>query len=278
MPRKRPRVAIIYDFDGTLAPGNMQEHQFIPKIGMKPAAFWAEVKRIAKKHNADPILMYMHVMLDKAHNAKIPVRKTDFEQHGQQINLFEGVEEWFSRINQYGKDEGARIEHYIVSSGNAEIIEGTPIACKFEQIYASRFLFDENGRAVWPAHAVNYTTKTQYLFRINKGAHDLSDEVKVNQFIKKEDRPIPFENMIYLGDGLTDVPCFRLVKDQGGTSIAVFPPRKKNARSKAEKLLEDGRVHCVVPADYREGTEIDRIVRANIRAIVSREQLGALLR
>lgn len=270
MPNKYELMAIIYDFDGTLAPGNVQERQFIPDVGMTPAEFWKEVKRLSKNHQADGILMYMHLMLKKASGAGIPVRMEDFKKRGAEVNLFEGVPEWFDRIDEYGKSKGVSIEHYIVSSGNAEIIEGTPIASKFKRVYASRFLFDENGVASWPALAINFTTKTQFLFRINKGAHDLSDEREINRFVEMKERPVPFESMVYIGDGSTDVPCFRLVKDLGGLSIVVFRPRTKNARDSAGQYIREGRVHCSATADYTEGKDLDKIVKAQIGLIASR--------
>ncbi len=267
-------LAIVYDFDGTLTPGNVQEPQFIPDIGMKPEMFWAEVDQLASTHQADKILMYMRLMLEKARAANVPVRLEDFHHRGGTINFFEGVPTWFDRINEYGRDEGVRIRHYIVTSGNAELIEGTSIASNFEEVYASRFIFDENGVAVWPAQALNYTTKTQYLFRINKGAHDPSDDTEINQFVEMKNRPMPFENMVYIGDGPTDVPCFRLVKDLGGLSIAVFRPYKKRARAIAEQFRADGRVHTVVPASYKDGTVLDKVVKAFIRNVATRAALG----
>ena len=270
-------MAIAYDFDGTLAPGSMQERQFLPEIGIMPKKFWAEVRNLTKKHQADDVLVYMGLMLRKAAAAGVPVRKEDFEKRGEAIKLFEGVEKWFDRITEYGRNNDVRIEHYLVSSGNAEIVAGTPIASKFAQVYASKFMFDENGVAAWPALAVNYTTKTQYLFRINKGAHDLSDNSKINEFREKRDRPVPFENMVFIGDGPTDVPCFRLVKDQGGLSIAVFKPKTPNARGKADKFKTEGRVHYVVPAIYTEDSKLDRVIKASIDSIASRGTLHGLL-
>ncbi len=277
MSRKYIPLAIVYDFDGTLAPGNLQEVQFIPDIGMKPEDFWAEVGSLSQQNQADDILMYMYLMLEKAREARIPVRREDFRKRGQAIVLFEGVLDWFDRITAYGRSEGIRIENYIVSSGNAEIIEGTPIASKFTKVYASKFHFDANGVADWPALAVNYTTKTQYLFRINKGAHDLSDNSKINEYVEKEKRPVPFENMIYIGDGATDVPCFRLVKDQGGISIAVFRPRKKGAREYAERFRQEGRVHSVVLANYGEGGKLEEVVQRRIQVLAARGALEKAL-
>ncbi len=270
MPISRQTMAIVYDFDGTLAPGNMQEHQFIPDIGMEPAEFWREVNQLAQRHQADRILMYMYMMLQKARASGVPVRQQDFRKQGEGLKLFRGVAEWFGRISQHGQKHGVIIEHYLVSSGNAEIIEGSGIAGEFAAIYASKFMFDENGVASWPALAINYTNKTQYLFRINKGAHDLSDDTKINAVVPPHERPIPFENMVYIGDGSTDVPCFRVVKDQGGLSIAVFDPTTEDASAKAEQFRSDGRVHHVVPADYQEGSELEAAVRRRICEIAGR--------
>ena len=277
MPQSYIPMAIVYDFDGTLTPGNAQEPQFIPDVGMKPREFWAEVDRLSSDNQADKILMYMRLMLEKARAANVPVRLQDFHDRGSAITLFDGVEGWFDRIEEYGRGEGVRVKHYIVSSGNAELIEGTSIASKFEMIYASRFMFDENGVAVWPAQALNYTTKTQYLFRINKGTHDPSDDTEINQFVEMRDRPIPFENMIYIGDGPTDIPCFRLVKDLGGLSVAVFRPNKKGARETAERFRDDGRVHTVVPTKYNFRTELDKLVRTHIDHLAVREAFRKLV-
>ena len=277
MPTGKTPMAFVYDFDGTLAPGNLQENSFIPDVGMKPDIFWKEVNRHSKENQADPILMYMYLMLDKARAAKISVRSDDFRNRGVEISFFKGVPEWFDRINGYGRGSNVNVEHYVVSSGNEEIIEGTAIASKFKKIYASRFMFDENGVACWPALAINFTTKTQFLFRINKRAHDLSDDSEINRFVEMKDRPVPFENMVYIGDGSTDVPCFRLVKELGGLSIIVFKPRTKNARQKACPFIEQGRVHCSAPADYTEGKELDRIAKTQIDLVAARESRNRIL-
>ena len=236
---RRVTMALVYDFDGTLAPGNMQERQFILDIGMTPREFWSEVDRLSSVNQADGVLTYMYFMLRKAAEHNVRVHVGDLRERGRLLEYFPGVLDWFERFNEYGADRGLRVEHYILSSGNAEIIEGTPVANLVDGIYASRFLFDEDGKAVWPALAVNYTTKTQFLFRINKGAHDLSDAGGINRYVAQEDRPVPFENMVYIGDGETDVPCFRLVKDLGGLSVAVYPPRTRDARQKAQLSVAD---------------------------------------
>ena len=274
MPAPPIPLAIIYDFDGTLAPGNMQERQFIPDVGMTPGDFWREVDSLAEASLADGILTYMYVMLEKAKAKGMKVRRDDLVARSREISFFPGVEDWFSRINSYGARMGVRVDHYVISSGNSEIIEGTPIAHEFSRIYASKFLYDANGVAVWPAVAINFTTKTQYLFRINKGAHDWKDSSIINKFIPQHERPVPFENMVYIGDGETDIPCFRLVKDLGGLSIAVYD-QGRDAR--AETYREEGRVNCVVPAVYTEDSGLDHTVKSYIDLVAARHTLKRAL-
>lgn len=269
-------LALAYDFDGTLAPGNMQEHSFLPAVKVPKKTFWTEVGDLAKKHEADNILIYMGLMLQKAETAHVPVRRQDFENLGKKVKLFDGVEDWFERITTYGKQSGVAVDHYIISSGIREMIRGTKIGQKFKAIFASAYWYDHNGVAKWPALALNYTTKTQYLFRINKGSLHVHDHSKVNEFVPKADRPVPFENMIYIGDGETDVPCFRLVKDQGGHSISVYRPHTKKAKGTSEKLIQDGRVNFAAPADYRDSKELDQIVKAIIDKLASDSHLRGL--
>jgi len=274
LSKKKIPFAIAYDFDGTLAPGNMQERAFIPAIGTNKKKFWAEVKAECKKHSADNILMYMKLMLAKAQAAEVQVRKKDFETYGAELSLFQGVDAykegrrvikgWFDRIDFYGNQSGVEVSHFVVSSGIREMVAGTSIAKHFKAIFASSFCYDHHGIAVWPALALNYTTKTQYLFRINKGSLQVDDHMEINRFVPEEDRPVPFGHMAYIGDGETDIPCFRVVKDRGGHSIAVFQPKTKGARTRSMQMVKDGRVNFLAPADYREGGEIDKIVKALI--------------
>ena len=268
-------MAICYDFDGTLAPNNMQEYDFIPAIGVKPKDFWAESRSVAERNDADTILAYMHLMLKKARASEVKVTRDAFRAFGSTITLFPGVEDWFARINAYGLSRGVRIEHYIISSGLREMIEGTRIAKEFARIYASGFLYDENGVAAWPALAINYTTKTQFLFRINKGSHEVYDNTRINKYVPKSERPMPFSNMVYIGDGETDIPCFRLVKEEGGQAIAVFKPRNATSKDLTQKLLEEGRANLIAPADYREGSTIDSSVKAIIDRVEATARIGA---
>jgi hypothetical protein len=262
-------VAICYDFDGTLAPGNMQEYDFIPAIGVSPEEFWAEAFELAKKSDADTILAYMRLMLQKARAAGILITRDAFRAFGSTVRLFPGVESWFGRIDGYAAARGARIDHYIISSGLREMIEGTPIAGRFARIFASGFMYDERGAAAWPAMAVNYTTKTQFLFRINKGSLEVYDNSLINKYVPKGERPLPFSNMVYVGDGETDIPCFRLVKDEGGFAVAVYQLAKPGSREQAERIVTEGRAAIAVPADYAEGSAIESAVKAFIDRLAS---------
>lgn len=265
--------AICYDFDGTLAPGNMQERDFIPSIGMTTKSFWKEVSSRCEKHQADNILIYMGLMLEKARAERVRVTRKDFVDYGKKLKLYKGVNDWFARINQYGKLSGLRITHHIISSGIREMIAGTSIFRHFKDIYASSFCYDQHNVAEWPALALNYTTKTQYLFRINKGVHDVFVHDRLNDYVPPDDRPVPFRNMVFIGDGDTDIPCFRLVKEQGGHSIAVYQPRTRAAKSRSLKLHETGRVNFIAPADYSEGKQIDLIVKAIMEKVAANEHI-----
>jgi haloacid dehalogenase-like hydrolase len=269
-------MAIAYDFDGTLSPGNMQEYDFIPALQLNPKRFWNELKENAKQHDSDEILAYMSLMLERARQKKIRVTLEDFRQFGRNIILFNGVENWFDRMNQFSNENKVCLEHFIISSGIREMIEGTLIAKHFKAIFASGFTYDHHGVAHWPALALNYTTKTQYLFRINKDCLRVWDHSKINQFVEKPKRPIPFENMVFIGDGQTDVPCMRLVRDQGGHSIAVYAKGKHGARTRAEGLVKQGRADCIAPADYTDGSALDQIVKAIVRKVAATAALATL--
>ena len=287
MSRKHIPLAICYDFDGTLVPGNMQERDFIPKIGMNSKQFWQDVGRLAEENRADNILVYMGLMIERALAAQVPVREADFRKYGQGLEFFNGIlpykdnqgkphSGWFERIDQYGKESGVRVEHYVISSGIREMILGSSIGSKFKAVFASSFWYDHHGVAKWPALALNYTTKTQYLFRINKGSLDVHDHKVVNSYVPKEQRPIPFGQMIFIGDGETDIPCFRLVKDQGGNAIAVYQPRKPGAKDRTTKLAGEGRINFSAPADYRDLSQVDRIVKAIIDELAANAYLHSL--
>ena len=270
---KKPIVAILYDFDKTLCTKDMQEYAFIPALGMSSAAFWGEVNALTDAQEMDSILAYMYKMVEKAQEKNLHITRDTFRKMGRSVEFFEGVLNWFDRINQYGEAVGVRMEHYIVSSGIKEIIEGTPIAEKFKKIYACEFMYNENGFIQWPKFAVNYTAKTQFLFRINKGVltTDSKSTEKLNRYTPENERRIPFRNMIYIGDGLTDVPCMKLVKTNGGQSIAVFDQEK--GQEAAQKLRTDGRVNFIAAADYGVNSDMETIVQAIIQKIHAVEAL-----
>ncbi len=269
-------MALVYDFDGTLSPGNMQEFGFVQAIGKDSADFWRKNHEMATQNDASEILCYMYLMLQEAKANSISLKRNSFRKFGTQIELFEGVEKWFDLVNQYGNEKNINIKHYINSSGLKEMIEGTKIARQFENIYACSFLYDVDGVAYWPAVAVDYTTKTQFLFKINKGIKEIYDNQKINEFVAKEDRVIPFERMIYFGDGETDIPCMKMVKEHGGHSIAVYDPSNPGKRATAQKLIAEHRVNFVCKADYQENSEMHTTVKRildKIRADYDFQQL-----
>lgn len=270
MASKKTIIALMYDFDKTLCTTDMQAYTFIPNLGMSANEFWAKASDLAEKHKMDRILAYMYLMLDEAHIHRKPIRRSDFVALGKDLELYPGVAEWFSRINRFGKEQGVTIKHYIISSGLREIIEGSSIYKEFDDVFAGEFLYDENGVACWPKNVVNYTTKTQFLFRINKGVLDISNDDDLNRFTPEEDRPVPFRNMIYIGDGLTDVPCMKLVKVNGGCSIAVY---QKGKQAKVKDLILDQRVNFIEPADYSEGSQLDQITKDIIVKMAGVERL-----
>lgn len=264
------KTALIYDFDGTLARGNMQEVSFIPSVGMDIGAFWAEAEALTKSADADGILMYMQLMLKHARDKGISITKGMLSDHGKDVALFEGLRDlsWFDRINEFGARYNLEIEHYIISAGLEEMIDGTPIRSALKHVFASHYVYDEKGEAAWPAVGVNYTTKTQYLFRINKGVDNHWEHERVNHFIPDADRPIPFERMIFLGDGDTDVPTMKMMHTKGGFSIAVYDPRSNEKdQKKVYSLISEDRVNFVAAADYTEGSALDLIVKGLVGRI-----------
>lgn len=270
-----PVVALMYDFDKTLCTKNMQEYVLIQELGTTPEVFWEKAKELTNTEHMDRILAYMYLMVNEARKNEIRINRSILRQMGQAIEFYPGVRQWFDRINTYGKEKGLTVEHYIVSSGIKEIIEGTSLYKKevFREVFACEFMYDYNNVIVWPKMAVNYTTKTQFLFRINKGILDIDADsgAKLNRYVPDNQRHVPFSNMIYIGDGITDVPCMKLVKANGGQSIAVYPSRSR--RIGAEHLLEEERVNFISQANYEENGHLDRIVKSIIDKISACESM-----
>lgn len=266
----RPVVAICYDFDKTLSPDDMQAQGFIQSVGYDVDEFWQESNGLAESNDMDQNLAYMFKMMDSAKGRMLFTKDTLLEC-GAQVCLFPGVEDWFHRIREYGKTHGVIVEHYIISSGLKEMIEGTAIAGEFEKIYASAFFYDDNGVAKWPAQVVNYTNKTQFLFRIQKGVLDINDP-GVNDAFAPEDIRVPFHKMIYIGDSDTDVPCMKLVNSNGGHSIGVYNAESSD-KTKVYTMMREGRIKYYAPADYSEGAQLDTLVKAIIDQTVTNEKL-----
>ena len=265
----KPTIGILYDFDKTLCTTDMQEYDFIKNLGMTSSAFWGEAATLTREHEVEKILAYMLVMIRKCKEKGIPLTEEYLKKCGEHVELFKGVSTWFDRINAFGEEMGVKIEHYIISSGTYEIIQGTPIAKYFKRIYACRSMYDENGEALWPALAINYTLKTQYIYRISKGVFDESDE-RVNDVIPRSERYIPYENIVYIGDSATDIPCMKLVSSKNGHAIGVYNPQLQNT-AQVERLFREGRISFYAPADYREDMPLDTYLKTVIDEIAAHE-------
>lgn len=258
---ERPIVAIMYDFDKTLCTKDMQDYSFIPSLGMTESEFWSFANELGTNEHMDSVLAYMYAMVKISKDRNIPLLRQKLVDMGRNVELFSGVESWFERISDFGSEQGVQVEHYVISSGMKEIIEGTSISKYFKSIFACEFLYDENGNGIWPKTDVNYTNKTQFVYRINKGVLDVANDNDLNRSMPDDSKRVPFCNMIYIGDGLSDVPCMKMMKAYGGYSIAVYQSRD----SKVEDLLRNDRVDYIYPADYSAGTGLDTTVRNIIR-------------
>ena len=264
----KPIIALMYDFDRTLALQDMQNFSFIPKLGYTPQEFWDKTEDFCKKYDMDKILGYLYMMIHCSKEKGITLNRKFLNECGKNIKFFDGVTTWFNRINEYANSKGLICEHYLITSGNKEIVEGCPIFDDFKQVFGCEYLYSESGEAFWPRTIVNYTQKTQYIFRISKGVINTNDDREINE--KTPNRRIIYQNMIYMGDGLTDVPCMILVKENGGTSIAVYP---KGSQEKVAHLFEDGRVNYICKADYSSNSELEKVVKLIIDGISIRETL-----
>lgn len=261
-------IAICYDFDKTLATDDMQAFSFIPNLGLKKEEFWAKCREFSLKNNADPILSFLRVMIDECEARGIHLTRDYLKSLGKDIQFFAGVDTWFGRLNKYAESKGLTLEHYVITSGNREILEGCPIYKELKNVFGCEFLYNTNGNAYWVKSVVNYTVKTQFLFRICKGAENLTDDETVNQRIDK--KRVEFRNMIYIGDGVTDIPCMTLVKEKGGTAIAVYP---QNRQELSAQLLRDKRVNYVCESNYQRDSELDKLLHALIDSIALKEKL-----
>lgn len=266
----RPVVAICYDFDKTLSPDDMQAQGYIQSVGLEVNDFWTRSNGLAEENGMDQNLAYMLTMKQTA-RGKLVLTKKNLMDYGSRVKLYPGVDTWFKRMRDYGERQGVLVEHYIISSGLKEMIEGTKIAHEFEKIYASSYYFDDAGEAIWPAQVVNYTGKTQFLFRISKGALEVNDSA-VNDYVSPEDIRVPFRNIVYIGDSATDIPCMKLVNSNNGHSIGVYDPNTKE-KERVFQMMEDNRIKYYAPADYTKGSDLDKLVKAIIDRTVYNERL-----
>ena len=267
---EKPILAICYDFDKTLSPDDMQAQGYIQSVDCEVVDFWRESNELAAQNEMDQNLAYMYMMVEKS-RGKVVFTRENLKNDGSKVKLFPGVSTWFDRINKYGEDKGVQVEHYIISSGLKEMIEGTEIADKLKKIYASSFYYDKTGVAIWPAQVVNYTNKTQFLFRIEKGVLDINDQ-RVNAYFSADQYRVPFRNMIYIGDSDTDIPCMKLINSYSGHSIGVYNPSTMD-KQKVFKMIQDNRIKHFAPADYSEGSELDQLVKAIIDKTATYEKL-----
>lgn len=270
METQAPIIAFLYDFDKTLCTTDMEDYAFIPSLGYTPAEFWGRANAFGWENRMDGLLAYMYTMIQECAAQNIKLDRAFLNHCGESIQLFPGVREWFALINAFGESLGVQVEHYVISSGLREIIEGSGIAQEFREIYACEFYYNENGDACWPKLDVNFTNKTQFVYRINKGILDVSRDKELNDSMPDDSKRVPFTNMIYMGDGLSDVPCMKMMRAYGGQAIAVY---QASNRQGVEKLLADGRVDFIFPADYREGMELDRTVRDILRKMTITDRL-----
>lgn len=267
---EKPIIAIMYDFDKTLCTKDMQDYAFIPSLNMTPKEFWGKANDVGTSLHMDSVLAYMYTMLLESREKNLPLTRKSLTEKGNKIEFFPGVKEWFQRINRFGEENGVVVEHYVISSGLKEIIEGTAISNEFKEIYGCEFVYGDDGVAVFPKTAVNYTNKTQFVYRINKGVLDVANDEDLNKSMPDDSKRIPFCNMIYIGDGLSDVPCMKMMKSYGGVSIAVY---QGDVTLKVMDLLLKDRVDYIYPADYSENSGLDHTVKNIIRKMAVSEKL-----
>ncbi len=281
---KKTTIALVYDFDQTLSTTYMQDYLLIPELGMSPNEFWKIANKWSVDNHADQITGSMYYFMKTAKEKNIKLTKDVFKNCGSLVKYYCGVETWFNRINKFAERLNLEVEHYVISSGYEEIMEGVSINKYFTEICGCAFAYGKDGTPVWPARVINYSTKIQYISKINKGLDKL-DDVGVNEFMPKKDRRIPYSRIVYFGDGMTDIPSMKFIKERGGNAVAVYEPDSDN-RSVAIKLLKDDRVNFALPADYSDGSQIDNVIKtilekiskeANLEVLKEKEELKKII-
>lgn len=264
----KPIVAIMYDFDKTLSTTDMQNYAFIPNLGMTPEEFWGTTTAFTQETGTERILSYMYMMIQKSKEKGIEISREYLNKCGKNIKFFPGVLTWFKRINEYAESKGVKLEHYLVSSGTIEIVEGCAIFNEFTKAYGCEYYYNEKGEPVWPKLAINYTQKTQFFFRIAKGVQEITDDNAVNK--KSSGLRIPYRNIVYLGDGMTDIACMTLVKHNGGHSIAVYPNKESET---VRQIYKDGRCNFIARADYSAGSDLEKVIKLLIDSAATYDEI-----
>ena len=270
IPFRHNIIGMVYDFDGTLSPNNMQEDTIFRAWGIDQKEFWKKSDRLVGQ-GYERTLAYLSLLLRDPAFQKKPLKRKTLRHLARHIEYYPGVLHFFQAIDQTLKkipevrEWGIRVEHYIVSSGMKEILEGSALAKHFERIYACEYDYGPQG-AVFPKLVINDTNKTQFLFRINKGRLDMDQDI--NDHMPEEERRIPFKNMVYIGDSVTDIPSMTVINRYEGHAIAVFDPRGR-VPDKVKRLVMDGRVSHFAPADFRRSSLLFKIIRRTLAKIIS---------
>ncbi|OGX14580.1 MAG: hypothetical protein A2351_01415 [Omnitrophica bacterium RIFOXYB12_FULL_50_7] len=265
-------IAIVYDFDGTLSPGNMQEETIFKAYGIDKKKFWARSQSLVIRKGYEKTLAYLKLLIDDPIFKKRPLTKRMLREFASHIPYYPGVDEgYFDQLGAFIRslpevpEAGITLEHYIISSGLQDILEGISIRKHFKKIYACEYDF-QRGRPVFPKLVINDTNKTQFLFRINKGRLKLSESI--NNHMPETERRIPFRNMIYVGDGITDVPSMTVVQKAGGNAIAVYDPAKRVPRA-VKTMVAEHRAEHFAPADFRPQSLLVKILRQTLKKIIA---------
>ncbi len=262
-------IAFVYDFDSTLTPRDSCTYSLFPSLGLTTDEFWSMVDSFGRKNRIDPhsagLLMFKYM----AEQRGINFTKEFLCSHGEDVEFCSGVETWFDDINQVANNLGFKPHHYIISGGLGDVIRNTRNAHHFDDIFACEYCYDDNNQALWPAHVINATNKLQFLFRIYKGVFDLGHYTELYDYIPSEDRPIPFKNIIFLGDGDTDVPCLKVTKERGGLSIAIYPSAYEKA--KAENLVHHNRANDYYAGDYRKDSPLFQRISTHLSQLAQKK-------